>query len=92
MGMKERLTELGERAGELADKATERARDLVAEHNDTIDEKLDRAAGFLDQQTKGKYSARIDSSVERAKQGIDRFGDRPAEDQPEPPADLPPDE
>lgn len=76
--MLERLNEFGDRANELADKATERARELVAEHNDKIDEKLDRAAGFIDEKTKGKYSARIDAGVERTKTGLDRFGDNRA--------------
>jgi hypothetical protein len=78
MGMLERLNEFGDRANELADKATERARELVAEHNDKIDERLDRAAGFIDEKTKGKYSARIDAGVERTKTGLDRFGDNRA--------------
>ncbi len=77
--MLERLNEFGDRANELADKATERARELVSEHNDKIDERLDRAAGFLDEKTKGKYSARIDSGVERTKTGLDRFGDNRAD-------------
>jgi hypothetical protein len=87
MGMLERLNEFGDRANELADKATERARELVSEHNDKIDDRLDRAAGFLDEKTRGKYSARIDAGVERTKNGLDRFGDNRADtDEPAKPA------
>lgn len=76
MGMMDRLNEFADRATELADKATDRARGLAAEHNDRIDEKIDRAAGFIDDKTGGKYSERIGTGVTRAKEGIDRFADQ----------------
>lgn len=81
MGVMDRLNEFADRATELADKATERARGLAAEHNDRIDEKLDRAAGFLDDKTGGKYSERIGTGVTRAKEGIDRFAEQRDEPQ-----------
>ncbi|WP_203964987.1 antitoxin [Actinocatenispora thailandica] len=72
----ERFDEFADRATELADKATDRARGLAAEHNDRIDAKLDRAAGFLDEKTGGKYSDRIGTGVGRAKDSLDRFAEQ----------------
>jgi hypothetical protein len=73
MSLKDALDEFSDRATELAARARVRARDLAAEHNDQIDEKLDRAAGFLDEKTGGKYSARIGTGLDRAKQSLERF-------------------
>lgn len=76
MSFQEKFDEFADRATELAEKATDRARGLAAEHNDTIDAKLDRAADFLDEKTGGKYSDRIGSGVTRAKESLDRFAER----------------
>jgi|GEM_PF-3299948 len=70
-----KFDEFADRATELADKATDRARELAAEHNDTIDAKLDRAAGYLDEKTGGKYSDRIGTGVGKAKESLDRFAE-----------------
>lgn len=80
MSLWKKFDEFADRATELADKATDRARGLAAEHNDKIDAKLDRAAGFIDEKTGGKYSDRIGTGIGRAKDGLDRF----AEHQPGP--------
>jgi hypothetical protein len=76
MSLWEKFDEFADRATELADKATDRARGLAAEHNDKIDAKLDRAAGFLDEKTGGKYSDKIGTGVGRAKEGLDRFAEQ----------------
>lgn len=87
MSFREKFDEFADRATELAEKATDRARDLAAEHNDTIDAKLDRAAGFVDEKTGGKYSERIGTSITRAKESLDRFSERPQPARPDQPAD-----
>lgn len=76
MSLWEKFDEFADRATEFADKATDRARDLAAEHNDTIDEKLDKAATYLDTKTGGKYSGKIDTGVGRAKESLDRFAEQ----------------
>jgi hypothetical protein len=76
MSLWEKFDEFADRATELADKATDRARGLAAEHNDKIDAKLDRAAGFIDEKTGGKYSDKIGTGVGRAKEGLDRFAEQ----------------
>jgi hypothetical protein len=76
MSLWKKFDEFADRATELADKATDRARGLAAEHNDKIDAKLDRAAGFLDEKTGGKYSDKIGTGVGRAKDGLDRFAEQ----------------
>ncbi|MGA8117071.1 MAG: antitoxin [Actinocatenispora sp.] len=75
MSLRDRFDEFADRAADLAEKATDRARDLAAEHNSTIDEKLDKAAGYIDEKTGGKYADRIGTGVSRAKDGLDRFAE-----------------
>ncbi|BCJ26851.1 antitoxin [Actinocatenispora sera] len=76
MSLWDKFDEFADRATELADKATDRARGLAAEHNDKIDAKLDRAAGFIDEKTGGKYSDKIGTGVVRAKDSLDRFAEQ----------------
>lgn len=91
MTLRDRFDEFADRAADFAEKATDRARDYAAENNTRINEKLERAAGYLDQKTGGKYSERIQTGMGRAKEGLDRFSEprqdgdnRASEDGPEP--------
>ncbi len=76
MSFKDKFDKFADRATELAEQATERARDLASEHNDKIDQKLDRAAGYLDEKTNGRYADKIGTGVGRAKEGLDKFAER----------------
>lgn len=65
------LDKLRRRAPELKQRAGEMARD----HGDKIDQGIDKAAGYADRATKGKYSDKIDGAAGKAKDAADRLGD-----------------
>lgn len=80
--MKRSFDRFAEKATEIADRATDRARDLVADHNEQIDSRLDKAAGFIDRKTGGKYSERISGGLDKTKSSLDRFAERDENDEP----------
>ncbi|MFG2561658.1 antitoxin [Streptomyces sp. NPDC048496] len=47
--------------------------DLAQQHGDKIDHGIDKAARTVDQKTKGKYSDKIESGSQKAKDAIDRL-------------------
>ena len=49
--------------GGLKDKAV----DFAKEHDDQVDQGIDKAADLADDATKGKYSDKIDDAAEKAK-------------------------
>ncbi|KAA6211718.1 antitoxin [Streptomyces filamentosus] len=50
--------------------------DLAQQHGDKIDQGLDKAAKVVDEKTKGKYSDKIQSGTGKAKEAIDRIGQK----------------
>ncbi|MGW3660649.1 antitoxin [Streptomyces sp. NPDC005151] len=46
---------------------------LAQQHGDKIDHGIDKAARTVDQKTKGKYSDKIESGSQKAKDAIDRL-------------------
>ena len=52
-----------DKAKDLAKDLTGKARDAVTEHSDKIDGGIDKAAEFVDDKTKGKYSDKIDTGT-----------------------------
>lgn len=75
MGFLDKLTG----KGGLKDKAT----DFAKKHDDQIDQGIDKAAGFADKRTKGKYTAKIDDAAEKAKDAYEEPRDNP-QDRPRP--------
>ena len=76
-----------DKAKDLAKDLTEKARDAVAEHSDKIDGGIDKAAEFVDDKTKGKYTEKIDSVQTKAHEVVgriaaDKGGDTPPADAP----------
>ena len=57
--------------GGLKDKAV----DLAKEHDDKIDEGIDKAADYADDATKGKYTDKIDDAAEKAKDAYEKPAD-----------------
>jgi hypothetical protein len=49
--------------GDLAGKA----KDLVEEHADQVDDGIDKAADLIDDKTDGKYGDKIDTAAEKLK-------------------------
>jgi hypothetical protein len=90
-----------DKAKDLAKDLTGKARDTVTEHSDTIDEGIDKAAEFVDDKTKRKYSDKIESVQAKAHDVVERIttdkddgGTAPVDDTPPsdtaPPDDTPP--
>jgi hypothetical protein len=61
----------------------------VTEHSDKIDGGIDKAAEFVDDKTKGKYSDKIDSVQAKAHDIVEKIGADKG-DGGTPPADEPP--
>ncbi len=51
----------------------DKAKDLLAEHNETIDSGIDQAATFVDEKTGGKHSDQIAGASDTVKDKIDEF-------------------
>ncbi|CAM5383727.1 antitoxin [Streptomyces atroolivaceus] len=56
--------------------AKEKVGDLAQQHGGKIDQGLDKAARTVDQKTKGKYSDKIVSGTQKAKDAVDRLGQK----------------
>lgn len=50
----------------------DKAKDMADQHDDKVDEGLDKAGDFADQKTGGKYDSQIDKGVDAAQE---RTGD-----------------
>jgi hypothetical protein len=46
---------------------SEKLKDLAREHDDKVDDAIDKIADMADDATKGKYSDQIDSAADKAK-------------------------
>ncbi|HST64381.1 MAG TPA: antitoxin [Mycobacteriales bacterium] len=46
----------------------DKAKDLADQHDDQVDQGLDKAGDFADQKTGGKYDEQIDKGVDAAQQ------------------------
>lgn len=53
------------------DRFKKKATEVVDDQGDRIGEGLDKAADFVDDKTGGKYSERIDTGAEQAKDALD---------------------
>lgn len=54
--------------------AKEKVGDLAHQHGGKIEQGLDKAARTVDQKTKGKYSDKIVSGTQKAKDAVDKLG------------------
>lgn len=70
--------------GGLKDKAV----DLAKEHDDKLDQGIDKAADLADKATKGKYTDQIDDAAQKAKDAYEDPQDQPG---PAAPPPSPPD-
>ncbi|MFQ5554268.1 MAG: antitoxin [Acidimicrobiia bacterium] len=57
------------------DKFKKKAGDLAEEHGDKIDGAIDKVADVVDDKTGGKYSDKIDSGAEAAKDAVEGLAD-----------------
>ncbi|MYT79845.1 MT0933-like antitoxin protein [Streptomyces sp. MnatMP-M77] len=56
--------------------AKDKVGDLAQQHGGKIEQGLDKAARTVDQKTKGKYSDKIDSGTRKAKEAVDKLGNK----------------
>ena len=49
-----------------------KAKDLVTENRDKIEDGLEKAGKFVDEKTGGKHSDKIDKGLDKVNQGLDR--------------------
>ncbi|MBN0046797.1 antitoxin [Streptomyces actuosus] len=56
----------------------DRAEDLAEAHGDTVSEGLEKVGDFIDGRTDGKYSAKIDTAVDKAQDLVGKLGERGA--------------
>jgi MT0933-like antitoxin protein len=54
---------------------TKQAQDAVAEHKDEIHDAVDRVSAAADQQTRGKYTAKIAKAGQKAGEAVDKFAE-----------------
>ena len=59
---------------EQASGLTEKGKDLIVEHGDKIEGAIDKAAGLLDEKTKGKHADKIGTAADKAKDLLDKLG------------------
>ena len=58
--------------------AKDTAKEKVAEHSDQIGGAVDKAAGFVDDKTGGKYHDKIESATDKAKDALGKAdGEQP---------------
>ena len=60
----------------------DKASDLVAEHNDKVDDGLDKAAGYANSATDGKFDDQIDAAVDKVKDAADDLAETAKDDPP----------
>jgi hypothetical protein len=64
----------------------DKAKDLAADHLDTVRSGIDKAADAADTRTEGRYGERIDQGAEAAKERLDDYLDRTGPPTAPPPA------
>ncbi|MGW2341119.1 antitoxin [Streptomyces sp. NPDC001661] len=73
--------------------AKDKVSDLAQQHGDKIDQGLDKAGKLVDEKTKGKYSDKIRTGTDKAKDAVGRMSapdPKDARDGGEPPSSPPP--
>ena len=51
----------------------DKAKDAMRQHDDKVDEGVDKAGDFADEKTGNKYSDQINTGEDKAREGLDRF-------------------
>ncbi|MFF1920855.1 antitoxin [Streptomyces sp. NPDC058221] len=70
--------------------AKEKVSDLAQQHGGKIDQGLDKAARTVDEKTKGKYSDKIVSGTQKAKDAVERLSHKDGDGTPPAPGSTPP--
>jgi MT0933-like antitoxin protein len=77
----DRAKDAAEKAKEAAVKAKDKARDFVGEHEDQIDNAIDKTGGFVDEKiTKGRFTEKVDKAQDAAKGAVSKIAGKPDSD------------
>ncbi len=71
--LQRKATELAEAVGKFAQSAFEQAKTYTADHRDTVEGFLDKAAAKVDAQTDGKYHDKVTKARGAASEGLSKF-------------------
>ncbi|MEV4422004.1 antitoxin [Patulibacter sp. NPDC049589] len=55
-----------------------KAKNLAGQHNDKIDQAIDKSVKAADKATKGKYGDKLTAKAEKLKGAVDKVSDKPA--------------
>lgn len=53
----------------------DKAKDMAGEHDEKVDQGVERGGDFVDDKTGGKHSGKVDKAQEFANDRADQFGD-----------------
>lgn len=70
--------------------AKDKVSDLAQQHGGKIDQGLDKAARTVDAKTKGKYSDKIVTGTQKAKEAVDKLSQKDGGGTPPTPGSTPP--
>ncbi len=69
----QRRSDLSEKTTELVNELKDKSKEFLGKHDDRIEAAIDKAAAFINDKTKGKYSDRIGNVAGRAKGTVDQL-------------------
>ena len=69
------MSDFLDKAKDLAKDLGGKAKDTVTEHSDKIDDGIDKAAEFVDDKTKGKYTDKIGTVQSKAHEAVGKIAD-----------------
>jgi uncharacterized protein YjbJ (UPF0337 family) len=62
-----------DKAKELAEEVGEKVKGMITEHHDQIDNAVDKAGGFIDEKTKGRFSDQIGKAKDAAHSAVTKL-------------------
>lgn len=71
--LQQKASDFADAVGKFAQSAFEQAKTYTAEHRDSVEGFLDKAAAKVDEQTDGKYSDKVAKARGAASEGLSKF-------------------
>lgn len=69
----EKFGEFRDKTGEVLEELRTKGQEFIGKHEDKIDSAIDKVAGFVDDQTKGRYHEKIETVAGKAKVTVERL-------------------
>lgn len=69
------MSDFLDKAKAAAKDLTDKAKDTVSEHSDKIDDGIDKAAEFVNEKTKGKYTDKVETVQSKAHQVVEKLAE-----------------